>query len=75
MRNLRISKYKEPRYFVNQNENVWEVVEFPTNDIVSTFQRKHDAELLSERLTKNKPFGDRPLPKFLKGNKHIDICE
>jgi hypothetical protein len=75
MRNLRTSKYKQPRYFVNQNGNEWEVVEFPTNDIVSTFCRKIDAELLSERLTKNKPFGDRPLPKFLKGNKHVDISE
>ena len=74
MRNLRTSKYKQIKYFVNQNENTWEVVEFPSNDIVSTFVRKGDAELLSERLTKNKPFGDRPIPKFLKGSR-LDIVE
>jgi len=75
MRNLRTSKlkYKAPRYFVQQNGKKWEVVEFPTNDIVSTFHNKIDAELLSERITKNKPFGDRPLPKFIKGS--IDISE
>jgi len=77
MRNLRTSKskYKGIKYFVNRNGENWEVVEFPTNDVVSTFHNKVDAELLSERLTKNKPFGDRPLPNFMKGNKHIDICE
>lgn len=77
MRNLRTSKskYKKIEYFVNQNGNDWEVVEFPTNDVVSTFHEKVDAELLSKRLTENKPFGDRPLPNFMKGNKHIDIRE
>ena len=74
MRNFRTSKYKSPKYFVNKNGNRWEVVEFPSNDIVCSFNTKEQAELLSERITKNKPFGDRPLPKFIKGNT-IDICE
>ena len=67
MRNLKTSKYKVT-YFVNQNGRRWEVVEFPTNDVVRSFRRKVDAEMLSEHLVTNKPFGDTPLPKFLKGS-------
>lgn len=74
MRNLRTSKYKSIKYFVQQNGKNWEVVEFPTNDIVSVFAEKIDAELLSQRLVNNKPFGDRPLPNFLKNNR-LDIRE
>ena len=73
MRNSRTSKYKKIYYFVQQNGRKWEVVEFPTNDIVRIFRKKKDAELFSEQLTKNKPFGNVPLPKFMKGN--IDISE
>ena len=46
MKNLRTSKYKQPKYFVQQNGKNWEVVEFPTNDIVSVFAKKIDAEKL-----------------------------
>ena len=74
MRNFRTSKYKKIEYFVNQNGNRWEVVEFPTNDVVYSCNTKEKAELLSERITRNKPFGDRPLPKFMKGSS-IDIVE
>jgi len=74
MRNFRTSKFKKVKYFVNQNGERWEVVEFPTNDIVYSFHTKEEAELLSEQITKNKPFGDRPLPKFMKGSR-IDIVE
>jgi hypothetical protein len=73
MRNFRTSKYKKIDYFVQQNGVKWEVVEFPTNDIVRTFRKKKDAELFSEQIRTNKPFGNVPLPKFMKGN--IDICE
>jgi len=73
MRNFRTSKYKKVSYFVNQNKNKWEVVEFPTNDIVRTFNKKIDAEMFSEQLVRVKPFGDRPLPNFMK--RQIDICE
>ena len=69
MRNFRTfkSKYsKKPDYFVNQNGNKWEVVEFPTNDIVRTFARKTEAEMFSDQLKKVKPFGDRCMPKFMK---------
>jgi len=72
MRNLKTSKYKIT-YFVNQNNQKWEVVEFPTNEVVRTYRRKVDAEMFSEHLISNKPFGEFPLPKFLKGN--IDIRE
>ena len=53
MRNFRTSKYKKPKYFVNKNKHQWEVVEFPTNDIIRVFKRKIDAEMFSEQLTKN----------------------
>jgi hypothetical protein len=66
MRNFRISKYKKIDYFVNQNGKKWEVVEFPTNDVVRTFKSKSDAELLSKHIRNNKPFGTRPIPNFLK---------
>jgi len=74
MRNLRTSKYKSIKYFVNQNGQKWEVVEFPTNDIVQIFGKKIDAELFSDQINKTKPFGNNPLPNFLK--KHtLDIRE
>jgi hypothetical protein len=69
MRNLRISKYnKKVDYFVNQNGNEWQVVEFPSNEIVRTFNNKRDAEMLSEQIKRVKPFGDDKLPPFMKGN-------
>ena len=74
MKNLRTSKYKQPKYFVQQNGKNWEVVEFPTNDIVSVYAKKIDAEILSEQINKTKPFGDRTLPKFLKSYR-LDIRE
>jgi hypothetical protein len=40
---------------------------------VRTFRKKKDAELFSEQLTQTKPFGNVPLPNFMKGN--IDILE
>jgi len=43
---------------VQQNGKNWEVVEFPTNDIVSVYAKKIDAEMLSEQINKTKPFGD-----------------
>ena len=52
MRNFRTSKYKKPKYFVNQNQKKWEVIEFPTNDIIRVFKRKVDAEMFSEQLTR-----------------------
>ena len=74
MRNLRTSKYKKPKYFVNKNGMWWEVVEFPTNDIIRSFSNKREAEMLSKQMTNNPPFGERTIPKFLKG-KSIDISE
>ena len=74
MRNLKTSKYKKPDYFVQQNGKVWEVVEFPTNDIVRVCRTKVDAESFSEQIRKNRPFGDRTLPNFIKSSK-LDIVE
>ena len=54
----------------------WDVVEFPSNDIVRTFATQRDAELLSEQINRVKPFGDDKLPPFMKGNdRTIDISE
>mgnify|MGYP003143028095 FL=1 len=77
MRNLRTSKYnKKVSYFVTKDDNQWQVVEFPSNDIVRTFAKKHDAELLSEQINRVKPFGDDKLPPFMKGNNRVvDISE
>jgi hypothetical protein len=51
-------------------------VEFPSNDIVRTFAKKHDAELLSDQINRVKPFGDDKLPPFMKGNNRVvDISE
>lgn len=74
MRNFRTLKYKNIKYFVQKNGKVWEVVEFPTNDIVRVCRKKIDAEMFSEQINKNKPFGDRPLPNFLKSSR-LDIVE
>jgi len=77
MRNFRTSKYnKKVNYFVSYDKDEWQVVEFPSNDIVRTFPNKRDAELFSEQLIKIKPFGDDKLPKFMKGNSTtVDISE
>ena len=73
MRNFRTSKYKKPDYFV-QKWYLWEVVEFPTNDIVRVCRTKIDAEVFSEQIKKNRPFGDIPLPNFIKSSR-LDIVE
>lgn len=75
MRNFRTSRYnKKLDYFVQQNGKLWEVVEFPTNDIVRVYRKKIDAEVFSEQIKKTKPFGDRPLPNFIKSSR-LDIVE
>ena len=50
MRNFRTSKYKKPKYFVNQNQKKWEVIEFPTNDIIRVFKRKVDVKCFQNNL-------------------------
>ena len=76
MKNFRTSKYKKVKYFVQQNGLWWEVVEFPSNDIVRSFSNKMDAELLSEQINRVKPFGEDRLPPFMKGNNRVlDISE
>ena len=76
MKNFRTSKYKKVKYFVQQNGIWWEVVEFPSNDIVRSFSNKMDAELLSEQINRVKPFGEDRLPPFIKGNNRVlDISE
>jgi len=54
----------------------WDVVEFPSNDIVRTFKTKEEAEQLSEQINHVKPFGEDKLPPFMKGNdRSVDISE
>ena len=77
MRNSRTSKYnKKVSYFVQSNGMWWDVVEFPSNDIVRTFKTKDEAEQLSEQINHVKPFGEDKLPPFMKGNdRSVDISE
>ena len=42
------------------------VIEIPTNDVVRVFTFKEDAEEMAKGLSKVRPFGKEPLPKFLK---------
>ena len=46
LRNFRTSKYKNQTHFVQKNGKLWEVVEFPTNDVVQNkcecFQNKSE---------------------------------
>tara|TARA_E500000178_G_scaffold109239_1_gene108950 strand:+ start:2443 stop:2703 length:261 start_codon:yes stop_codon:yes gene_type:complete len=65
---------KKTRYKVNyyvdtifKDEKVeYAVIEIPTNDVVEVFTFKEDAEEMAQSLTKIRPFGREPLPRFLK---------
>ena len=73
MRNFRTSKYKKPDYFVKKPKEVGSR-RISTNDIIRVFKTKIDAEVFSEQIRKNRPFGDRPLPNFIKSSR-LDIVE
>ena len=63
------SKYKINYYVdtIYRNRKVeYAVIEIPTNDVVKVFTFKEDAEEMAEGLSKVRPFGREPLPKFLK---------
>ena len=63
------SKYKINYYVdtIYRNTKVeYAVIEIPTNDVVKVFTFKEDAEEMAEGLSKVRPFGREPLPKFLK---------
>ena len=62
-------KYKINYYVdtIYRNRKVeYAVIEIPTNDVVKVFTFKEDAEEMAEGLSKVRPFGREPLPKFLK---------
>ena len=66
------SKYKINYYVdtIYRNTKVeYAVIEIPTNDVVKVFTFKEDAEEMAEGLSKVRPFGRDPLPKFLKEKK------
>ena len=63
------SKYKINYYVdtIYRNTKVeYAVIEIPTNDVVKVFTFKEDAEEMVQSLSKVRPFGREPLPKFLK---------
>ena len=63
------SKYKINYYVdtIYRNRKVeYAVIEIPTNDVVKVFTFKEDAEEMAEGLSKVRPCGREPLPKFLK---------
>ena len=65
----RYKKYKVKYYYdveCRNKEAVYVVIELPTNDVVQVFKFKEDAEEMAKGLSKVRPFGKEPLPKFLK---------
>ena len=73
MRNSQTSRYKKVDYFIQQNGTGWEVIEFPTNDVIKTLYSKREAERLATSIKTIKPFGNDIIPNYLKGN--IDIVK
>ena len=75
MKSFPTSRYKKykVKYYVDtiyRNTKVeYAVIEIPTNDVVKVFTFKEDAEEMAEGLSKVRPFGREPLPKFLKEKK------
>ena len=73
MKNFQTSRYKKKKisYYSDvtwkNKEAMYEVIELPTNDTIATFKFKEDAEEMAKNLNKVKPFGNEPLPNFLKG--------
>ncbi len=73
MKNFQTSRYKKKKisYYSDvtwkNKEAMYEVIELPTNDTIATFKFKEDAEEMATNLNKVKPFGNEPLPNFLKG--------
>ena len=43
----------------------WEVIELPTNNVITTYDFEEDAEETAIRLNEQKPFGDGGFPNFL----------
>ena len=41
MINSQTSRYKKVDYFIQENGTGWNVVEYPTNDVVKTFRTKY----------------------------------
>ena len=66
MRNFRTSKSRVKYYHdINVETKKWEVIELPTNNVITTYDFEEDAEETATRLNEHKPFGDRGFPNFL----------
>ena len=69
MRNFQILKSNRLKVKYHHDINVeskkWEVIELPTNNVITTYDFEEDAEETAIRLNKQKPFGDGGFPNFL----------
>ena len=66
MRNFRTSKSRVKYYHdINVETKKWEVIELPTNNVITTYDFEEDAEETATRLNEHKPFGDGGFPNFL----------
>ena len=69
MRNFQILKSNRLKVKYHHDINVeskkWEVIELPTNNVITTYDFEEDAEETAIRLNEHKPFGDGGFPNFL----------
>ena len=69
MRNFQILKSNRLKVKYHHDINVeskkWEVIELPTNNVITTYDFEEDAEETAIRLNEQKPFGDGGFPNFL----------
>jgi len=73
----RSKKYRKPKnpkgiYYYSEvglqsEQVVYNVIEYPTRDIVWTFTFEDEASEFARHLNTTKPFGNMKLPSFLKG--------
>ena len=51
MINSQTSRYKKVDYFIQENGTGWNVVEYPTNDVVRTFRTKTEADRVAKEIS------------------------
>ncbi len=73
MINSQTSRYKKVEYFIQENGTGWNVVEYPTNDVVRTFRTKIEADRVAKEISRIRPFGNNTIPDFLKDK--VDTVE
>ena len=71
MRNSQTSRFPRRSYKVkyyhdiNPDTQKWEVIELPSNNVITTYDFEEDASEVSHKLNTSKPFGDYGFPNFL----------